>query len=89
MQLIGASTNFLILGQSHVRSSNASQLRSMILPPCIPMIGYMQAFGAGADYVMLGGMLAGHDESGGELVERGGQKFKRFYGMSSTVAMQK
>jgi GMP reductase len=38
---------------------------------------------------MLGGMLAGHDESGGELVERGGQKFKRFYGMSSTVAMQK
>jgi GMP reductase len=27
-----------------------------------------KAFGAGADFVMLGGMLAGHDESGGELV---------------------
>jgi len=28
-----------------------------------------KAFGAGADFVMLGGMLAGHDESAGELVE--------------------
>lgn len=26
-----------------------------------------KAFGAGADFVMLGGMLAGHDESGGEI----------------------
>ena len=29
-----------------------------------------KAFGAGADYVMLGGMFAGHKESGGELVDR-------------------
>jgi GMP reductase len=36
---------------------------------------------------MLGGMLAGHDESGGQLVERGGQKYKLFYGMSSSTAM--
>lgn len=28
-----------------------------------------KAFGAGADFVMLGGMLAGHDESGGEITE--------------------
>jgi GMP reductase len=28
-----------------------------------------KAFGAGADFVMLGGMLAGHDESGGEIIE--------------------
>jgi GMP reductase len=27
-----------------------------------------KAFGGGADFVMLGGMLAGHDESGGELI---------------------
>ncbi|HTG56351.1 MAG TPA: GMP reductase, partial [Niabella sp.] len=27
-----------------------------------------KAFGAGADFVMLGGMLAGHDESGGEVI---------------------
>ena len=28
-----------------------------------------KAFGAGADFVMLGGMLAGHDESAGEIIE--------------------
>ena len=39
-----------------------------------------KAFGAGADFVMLGGMLAGHDESGGELVERDGRQYKQFYG---------
>uniref|UniRef100_A0A8C0IN31 GMP reductase n=2 Tax=Chelonoidis abingdonii TaxID=106734 RepID=A0A8C0IN31_CHEAB len=44
---------------------------------------------AGADFVMLGGMLAGHTESGGELIERGGKKYKLFYGMSSEVAMKK
>jgi GMP reductase len=48
-----------------------------------------KAFGGGADFVMLGGMLAGHDESGGELLERDGQTFKLFYGMSSTAAMEK
>lgn len=29
-----------------------------------------KAFGAGADFVMLGGMLAGHDEGGGEIIEK-------------------
>jgi len=48
-----------------------------------------KAFGAGADFVMLGGMLAGHDEGGGELLERDGQRFVRFYGMSSRTAMEK
>jgi GMP reductase len=48
-----------------------------------------KAFGAGADFVMLGGMLAGHDESGGELIEKNGKKMKQFYGMSSTTAMDK
>ena len=48
-----------------------------------------KAFGGGADFVMLGGMLAGHDESGGELIEKDGEKFKLFYGMSSETAMNK
>ena len=48
-----------------------------------------KAFGAGADFVMLGGMLAGHDQSGGELVERNGERYKTFYGMSSSTAMDK
>ncbi len=64
-----------------------------------------KAFGAGADFVMLGGMLAGHDEGGGELHTEyylTGQvhpetkqprleekKMVQFYGMSSDVAMEK
>ena len=42
-----------------------------------------KAFGAGAHFVMLGGMLAGHDESEGEVVNGKIQ----FYGMSSDAAM--
>eukprot|EP00457_Paulinella_chromatophora_P007836 gb/GEZN01007862.1/.p1 GENE.gb/GEZN01007862.1/~~gb/GEZN01007862.1/.p1 ORF type:complete len:392 (+),score=52.75 gb/GEZN01007862.1/:86-1261(+) len=48
-----------------------------------------KAFGGGADFVMLGGMLSGHDESAGEMVEVDGRKFKEFYGMSSQAAMAK
>lgn len=48
-----------------------------------------KAFGAGADFVMIGGMLAGHDESAGEVTEINGKKFIEFYGMSSATAMTK
>ncbi|WP_407403952.1 GMP reductase [Chryseobacterium sp.] len=48
-----------------------------------------KAFGGGADFVMLGGMFAGHDESGGEIIEENGKKFRLFYGMSSQTAMDK
>lgn len=56
---------------------------------CINPGDIAKAFGGGADFVMLGGMLAGHDESGGELVERDGRQYKLFYGMSSATAMEK
>lgn len=45
-----------------------------------------KAFGGGADFVMLGSYLAGHEESPGELTEDG---YKLFYGMSSSVANKK
>lgn len=48
-----------------------------------------KAITSGADFVMLGGMFSGHDESGGELFEENGKKFKLFYGMSSDTAMKK
>ncbi|MFT3847962.1 MAG: GMP reductase [Propionivibrio sp.] len=48
-----------------------------------------KAFGAGADFIMLGGMLAGHDECGSDIVEINGVKKMRFYGMSSREAMTK
>lgn len=48
-----------------------------------------KAFGAGADFVMAGGMFAGHDECSGDVIEKNGMKFKLFYGMSSATAMKK
>ena len=48
-----------------------------------------KAFGGGADFVMLGGMFAGHDECAGDVVERDGRKSQRFYGMSSRLAMER
>jgi GMP reductase len=56
---------------------------------CTTVGDIAKAFGAGADFVMLGGMLAGHDESAGELVTTNEGKFKTFYGMSSDTAMDK
>jgi GMP reductase len=49
-----------------------------------------KAFGGGADFVMLGGMLAGTSEAAGDLItDDDGNTFKEFYGMSSTTAMGK
>lgn len=64
-----------------------------------------KAFAGGADYVMLGGMLAGHDEGGGEVITKyyktrevdivenkeniEEKKFVQFYGMSSKAANEK
>ena len=63
-----------------------------------------KAFAAGADFVMLGGMLAGHDEGGGEVITkfyetnevdnegyrvREMKQFVQFYGMSSDAANTK
>ncbi|GCC49219.1 hypothetical protein chiPu_0033639, partial [Chiloscyllium punctatum] len=38
---------------------------------------------------MLGGMFSGHTQSGGEVIETNGKKYKLFYGMSSETAMKK
>lgn len=49
-----------------------------------------KAFGGGADFVMVGGALSGHDENPGELVNHhDGSQRKLFYGMSSSHAMDK
>ena len=64
-----------------------------------------KAFGAGADFVMLGGMFAGHDEGGGKIITEYHdthqrdvktneslyikKQFVEFYGMSSSTAMIK
>ena len=64
-----------------------------------------KAFAGGADYVMLGGMLAGHDQGGGEVITKTyrtdeldanctdyvheEKSFVQFYGMSSDAANKK
>ena len=48
-----------------------------------------KAFGAGADFVMLGGMLAGHKECAGEVLGNHNGQVMEFYGMSSDDAQLK
>jgi len=48
-----------------------------------------KAFGGGADFVMLGGMFAGHDEGKGKVIKKNGTKFIEFYGSSSDTANEK
>jgi GMP reductase len=55
-----------------------------IYPSCIA-----KAFCGGADFVMAGSMFSGYEQSGGELIETNGKKFKAHYGMSSDTAMNK
>ena len=52
---------------------------------CVNSGDIVKAFAGGADFVMIGGMLAGHDECEGK-VENGMMKF---YGMASKSAMEK
>ena len=47
-----------------------------------------KAIVSGADSVMLGSLLAGCDESPGELIEIDGRKYKSYRGMGSLGAMQ-
>jgi GMP reductase len=50
----------------------------------------VKAFGAGADFVMIGSEFAGHYESGGEEIYDDGELVgKVTYGMSSSTAMEK
>ena len=52
-------------------------------PSCIA-----KAFCAGADFNMFGSMFSGYDQSGGEIVERDGKKYKEYFGSSSNKALE-
>ena len=70
---------------------------------CVVPGDIAKAFGAGADFVMLGGMLAGHDECNGERTDlvqwdskttdkitlKGQGDYMEFYGMASDTAQIK
>jgi GMP reductase len=81
--------------QLSVCLENSSEALGYVFPTSISDGGcknpcdVAKALGAGADMVMIGGMFAGHDESGGDMFEENGKKYKLFYGMSSDTAMKK
>jgi GMP reductase len=54
-----------------------------LYPSCVA-----KAFCAGADFNMFGSMFSGYDESGGELIEKDGKKYKEYFGSSSNKALQ-
>ena len=49
----------------------------------------VKALAAGADFVMLGSLLAGTDESPGEIFDSEGEKVKIYQGMASSEAQMK
>jgi IMP dehydrogenase len=72
---------------------NAAEVASRAGVPVIADGGIKQtgdvpkAIAAGADVVMIGGMLAGHEESPGEKVLLEGRAYKMYRGMGSLGAM--
>lgn len=52
-------------------------------PSCVA-----KAFCGGADFNMCGSLFSGFDESAGQLVEKGGKKYKEYFGSSSNKALQ-
>lgn len=53
-------------------------------PSCVA-----KAFCAGGDFVMAGSQFAGFDQSGGNIIEENGKKFKVHFGSSSNTALEK
>ena len=79
-------------------SEAAHGLKGMVIADggCKTPGDVIKAFGGGADFVMLGGMLAGHAEceeeivyKEGDVLETGIDAHVKFYGMSSDYAMER
>ncbi len=49
----------------------------------------VKALAAGASSIMLGSIMAGHDESPGSIIQIDGKKYKSYVGMGSVVAMER
>lgn len=56
----------------------------LVHPSC-----FSKSFCAGADFTMSGTMFAGFEQSGGDLIEEDGKKFKMHFGSSSNTALEK
>ena len=56
---------------------------------CVVPGDVSKAFGANADFVMVGGMLSGTAECGGDIITKDNKQYVEFYGMSSAKANDK
>lgn len=56
----------------------------IVYPSCVA-----KAYCGGADFVMIGSLFSGFEQSGGNIIEKDGQKYKEYYGMSSANAMNR
>jgi GMP reductase len=54
----------------------------------VDVCDFAKAFAGGADFVMVGSLFSGFEESGGKLIEKGGKKYKEYFGSSSKKAME-
>ena len=91
-------TTRVVAGVGVPQLSAIYEVQKALKPYNVPIIGdggirysgdVVKAIAAGADTVMLGGVLAGVEESPGETILFNGRKFKSYRGMGSLEAMQK
>ncbi len=93
----GICTTRVVAGVGVPQVSAVHDVASVTLDEGIPVIAdggitssgdIAKAIGAGADAVMLGGVLAGTDETPGDVILVQGERFKEYRGMGSLGAMK-
>src|SRR5437868_5123432 len=93
----GICTTRIVAGVGVPQISAIHDVASIVAEHGVPVIAdggitssgdIAKAIGAGADSVMLGGMLAGTDETPGDVLLAQGERFKEYRGMGSLGAMK-
>jgi IMP dehydrogenase len=93
----GICTTRVVAGVGVPQISAVHDVASAVVESGVPVIAdggitssgdIAKAIGSGADAVMLGGMLAGTDETPGDVVVVQGERFKEYRGMGSLGAMK-
>src|SRR5919106_537280 len=90
-RLVDAGVDVLVVDTAHGHSQAVLDVVKQVkgaFPIDVIAGDVAKAIAAGADTVMLGGLLAGVDESPGEVVLHQGERYKEYRGMGSMGAMK-